>query len=81
MEIGVTLALWTDPQEELLLYHYLETVLFYQVRASHQNKFVFFLNSQHLEKEREQMEAIDKAVEVLELQKVQSQSNVKQVQL
>ncbi|OXB64302.1 hypothetical protein ASZ78_005954 [Callipepla squamata] len=35
--------------------------------------------SQHLKKGREQKEAIDKAIEVLELQKVQSQSNVKQL--
>ncbi|OXB76873.1 UNVERIFIED_CONTAM: hypothetical protein H355_002566 [Colinus virginianus] len=34
---------------------------------------------EHLEKGREQKEAIDKAIEVLELQKVQSQSNVKQL--
>ncbi|XP_051642790.1 DBF4-type zinc finger-containing protein 2 isoform X5 [Manacus candei] len=39
-------------------------------------------NSQHLEKgKRGKKEVVDNAVEVLELQKVQSQSNVKQTQL
>lgn len=54
------------------------------MRASYQKNFFFFIAStwkKIKENEREQKDVIDEAVEGLELQKVQSQSNVKQVQL